>query len=75
MSETRTTFSISLPRKTADQVEKARKRLGMTRSEFFRALLRQDGRFPDPARTAQEGKSFEFLKDEPDLYSAEDVAK
>ena len=74
--ERRTTITISLPEQIAQSVERARKRLNMTRSEFFRALLRRELREDKSANTmyvAEKGGSFDFLKDEPELYTLKDV--
>lgn len=74
MKNNRKVISISLPKKTAEEVEKARSDLGMTRSEFFRYMIRDniEGGF-NISRLADEGGAFDFLKKEKDLYSTEDI--
>lgn len=70
----RTTITISLPEQIAYSVERTRKRLNMTRSEFFRALLRRELKEDlNTSYVAEKGSSFNFLKDEPELYSLRDV--
>ena len=70
----RTTITISLPEQIAQTVEHARKGLSMTRSEFFRALLRREFREnTNTTYVSEKGGSFDFLRDEPDLYSLRDV--
>lgn len=63
-------MSISLPKQTARAIDKTRKKLGLTRSEFFRIMLRQqqlEQKF-DLAELARAGGSFVFLENEPEIY-------
>ncbi len=70
----RIVVSISLPRKTAKELDRTRKKLGLTRSEFFRIMIRQQlGQEVDLAALAERGEAFDFLKDEPDIYSPKDT--
>jgi metal-responsive CopG/Arc/MetJ family transcriptional regulator len=71
----RTVISISMPKIMARKIAQAQKTIGLTRSEFFRLIVRRQLEELDLTKLAGQSGSFDFLKSEPELYSIKDIKK
>ena len=68
-----TVISISLPIALSRRIKEVQKQRSMTQSELFRTMIRKELELIDHGYVADHGGSFDFLRDEPDHYSAKDI--